>query len=101
MVVVEDPNELEEPYFIPGTKSFELAQRLDRAGFYKHYLARSPMIGKPQSHHVDTSYPGTYILVSVLPRYFNEKHHDDAHSWYSVLFSPSLRTRTMASACTH
>ena len=37
VVVVENAQELEEPFWIPGTSSYELVQRLDRAGYYQYH----------------------------------------------------------------
>ena len=62
VVVVEDPEELEEPYWIPGTSSYELAQRLDRAGFYQYWPRKShPGIGKPRTGLAEPCYPGQYV----------------------------------------
>jgi len=62
VVVVEDPDELEEPYYIPGTGSHELVQRLDRAGFYKYSPRKNaPVFGKPQTYPTDTCYPGQHV----------------------------------------
>ena len=62
VVVVEDPEELEEPYWIPGTSSYELAQRLDRAGFYQYWPKNShPGIGKPRAGLAEPCYPGQYV----------------------------------------
>ncbi len=58
VVVVEDPEELEEPYWIPGTPSYELAQRLDRAGYYRY---NTPNVSKPQSILADPCYPGQHV----------------------------------------
>lgn len=57
-VVVENPAELEEPYWIPGTPSYELVQRLDRAGYYQHY---APTINKPQTTAAEPCYPGQQV----------------------------------------
>lgn len=57
VVVVEDPEALEEPYWIPGTPSYELAQRLDRANFYIHSSRNlRPKLGKPQSCPAEPRY---------------------------------------------
>ena len=62
VVVVEDPEELEEPYWIPGTSSYELAQRLDRAGFYQYWPKKShPGVGKPRTGLAEPCYPGQYV----------------------------------------
>ena len=62
VVVVEDAEELEEPYWIPGTPSYELAQRLDRAGYYQYNPAKhTPGIGKPRSHPAEPCYPGQHV----------------------------------------
>ena len=57
-VVVENPAELEEPYWIPGTPSYELVQRLDRADYYQHY---APTITKPQITPAEPCYPGQQV----------------------------------------
>lgn len=60
VVIVEDPDELEEPYWIPGTASYELAQRLDRAGYYiAKYVNQS--VGKAQSIPAEPYYPGQHV----------------------------------------
>ena len=62
VVVVEDPEELEEPYWIPGTSSYDLAQRLDRAGFYQYWPKNShPGVGKPRAGLAEPCYPGQYV----------------------------------------
>lgn len=62
VVVVENPEELEEPYWVPGTPSYELAQRLDRAGYYQHSTGKqAPGAGKPQSTPAEPCYPGQYV----------------------------------------
>lgn len=58
VVVVENPAELEEPYWIPGTPSYELVQRLDRANYYQHY---SSTINKPQSIPAEPCFPGQQV----------------------------------------
>ena len=58
VVVVEDPGELEEPYWITGTPSYELAQRLDRAGYYRY---NTPSVSKPQSIPAEPCYPGQHV----------------------------------------
>ena len=61
VVVVEEPEELEEPYWIPGTSSYELAQRLDRAGYYRYNPKHTPGVGKPQSTSAEPCYPGQHV----------------------------------------
>lgn len=61
VVVVEDPEELEEPYWIPGTASYELAQRLDRAGYYQYKPKHALGVGKPQSTSAEPCYPGQHV----------------------------------------
>ena len=62
VVVVENPEELEEPYWIPGTPSFELAQRLDRAGYYQYPPGKhAPDVGKPKSTPAEPCYPGQHV----------------------------------------
>ena len=60
VVVVKDAEELEEPYWVAGTPSYELAQRLDRAGYYR--LGKyAPAVSKPQSIPAQPCYPGQYV----------------------------------------
>lgn len=62
VVTVEDSTELEEPFFRPGTTSYELAQRLDAAGYYQHIpRRRASTIGKPQSALIEFCYPGQTV----------------------------------------
>lgn len=62
VVTVENPEELEEPYWIPDTPSFDLARRLDRAGFYQYCPAKhAPGVGKPQSAPAEPCYPGQHV----------------------------------------
>ena len=63
LVAVDDPILLSEPYHIPGTISFELAQRLDRAGFYKHYLG-APETGSLHLHPANPCYPGQHVQTT-------------------------------------
>ena len=58
VVVVEDPEELEEPYWIPNTPSYELVQRLDRAGYHRY---NTPIVSKPQSTLAQPYYPGQHV----------------------------------------
>ena len=59
VVVVENAEELEEPYWVAGTPSYELAQRLDRAGYYQYRQGLG--VGKPQSIPAEPCYPGQYV----------------------------------------
>ena len=62
VVTVENPEELEEPYWIPGTPSYELARRLDRAGFYQYCSTkRARGVGKPRSTSAEPCYPGQHV----------------------------------------
>ena len=62
VVVVENPEELEEPYWVASTPSYELAQRLDRAGYYQYSPGKSaPRLAKPQSTPAEPCYPGQYV----------------------------------------
>lgn len=62
VVVVEDPHDLEEPFFIPGSTSYELAQRLDRLGFYLHCSSKnSHMLGKPNLKSAEACFPGQRV----------------------------------------
>lgn len=58
VVVVENVGEVEEPYFVPGSSSYELAQRLDQAGYYRH---NSKNNGKPKSDSNLSCYPGQRV----------------------------------------
>lgn len=60
VVVVEDSDELDQPYWIPGTASYELVQRLDRAGYYRAAnIIREN--GKPRSHPAEPCFPGQHV----------------------------------------
>lgn len=60
VVVVEDPDELNQPYWIPGTASYELVQRLDRAGYYRAAnIIREN--GKPRSVPAEPCFPGQRV----------------------------------------
>lgn len=62
VVVVENPEELEEPYWVPGTPSYELAQRLDRLGYYQYSTGKQAAgAGKPLSAPAEPCYPGQYV----------------------------------------
>ena len=62
VVTVESPEELEEPYWIVGTPSYELVQRLDRAGYYHHHPRTDTTVtGKPQWIPAEPCYPGQYV----------------------------------------
>ena len=62
VVVVENPHELEVPYYIPGTSSYELVQRLDRAGYYRHSHHKNPPgLGKPRALPEEHFYPGQHV----------------------------------------
>jgi len=60
VVIVEDSEQLEEPYWIPGTASYELAQRLDRAGYYKAGNV-DQLVGKPRSVPAEPCFPGQHV----------------------------------------
>ncbi|KAF6224498.1 hypothetical protein HO133_011075 [Letharia lupina] len=62
VVVVEDPEELDEPYWIPGTPSYELAQRLDCAGYYQYCPKQhAPGVGQTRSIPAEPCYPGQHV----------------------------------------
>ena len=58
VVVVEDPDELEEPYWIPGSASHELAQRLHNLGFRRYVDSPSK---KPQFQPLESPCPGQRV----------------------------------------
>ena len=62
VVVVEDPEELQEPYWLPGTASYELVQRLDRAGYYRvDLLGETSGAAKPLAIPAEPCYPGQHV----------------------------------------
>lgn len=62
VVVAEDPEGLEEPLWVPESKSYELIQHLDRAGYYQcHSSEDSPKVGMPGSTPAEPCYPGQII----------------------------------------
>ena len=62
VVVVEDPEELKEPSWLPGTASYELVQRLDRAGYYIFFSREyPPRVGKPLATPAEPCYPGQHV----------------------------------------
>lgn len=62
VVTVENPGELEEPYWIAGTPSYELVQRLDRAGYYQYRpRTQAAVVGKPQWAPAEPCYPGQHV----------------------------------------
>ena len=62
VVVVQNSDELEEPYWIAGTSSSALVKRLDRAGYYRHSTAEHPSgVGVPDSTPAEPCYPGQYV----------------------------------------
>ena len=62
VVILEEPEELEEPYLIPGSTSHELRQRLDRAGFYMWYPGmNAPSAEVPDNIPAEPCYPGQYV----------------------------------------
>ena len=65
MVVVEDSAELEEPYWIAGTPSYQLAQRLDRAGYYQYNPRNhNRNVGRPQAILAEPCYPGQHVQTT-------------------------------------
>lgn len=62
VVVVEDSGELDEPYWIPGSRSRELVERLDGAGFYRYWPTKhAPGVRKPDTVPAEPCYPGQYV----------------------------------------
>ena len=62
VVVVENPEELEEPYWVPGTPSYELVQRLDRAGYFRYCPRKhDPGVGKPRATPAEPCHPGQHV----------------------------------------
>ena len=60
VVVVENADELDQPYWIPGSPSYELVQRLDRAGYYRAAnIIREN--GKPRSIPAEPCFPGQHV----------------------------------------
>ena len=63
VVLVEEAEELELPYYIPGTSSYRLTQRLDRAGYYQccHECQKSRLINKAGTNRAEYFYPGQHV----------------------------------------
>ena len=62
VVVVEDSGELDEPYWIPGSRSRELVERLDGAGLYRYWPTKhAPGVRKPDTVPAEPCYPGQYV----------------------------------------
>ena len=59
VVVVENAEELEEPFWIAGTSSYELVQRLDRAGYYQYHPHEGDHT--TQSIRAEPCYPGQHV----------------------------------------
>lgn len=86
VVVVEDPEELEEPYWIHGTPSYELAQRLDRAGYYQYSPRKhAPGVGKPQSIPAEPCYPGQHVQT--------KKGNLRCGRWKAGAYDPNITPR--------
>ena len=60
VVVVEDPDDLEVSYYVPGTSSYELVQRLDRAGYYRAFR-KYDIWGRRKPCYPDYCYPGQHV----------------------------------------
>ena len=58
VVVVENIEELDEPLWIPGSPSYELVQRLDRAGYYRSHSLSDE---EPWSKWAGPCYPGQRV----------------------------------------
>ncbi len=62
VVVVENPDELEEPYWIAGTPSYELVKRLDRAGYHLCLPRKKTSdLSKPHWTKAEPCYPGQHV----------------------------------------
>ena len=86
VVVVENAEELEEPYWIAGTPSYELAQRLDRAGYYQNRPGKQALgVGKPQSIPAEPCYPGQYVQT--------KKGNFRCGKWKVGAYDPAITTR--------
>ncbi|KAL8793027.1 MAG: hypothetical protein Q9195_004338 [Heterodermia aff. obscurata] len=59
VVVVQNPRELEEPYWMPGTRSSELHRRLVQSGYELHHRRKKRKPGK--SWRAEPCYPGQIV----------------------------------------
>ena len=59
VVVVQDPRELEEPYWMPGTRSSELHRRLIQSNYELHHRRKKRKPGK--SWRAEPCYPGQIV----------------------------------------
>ena len=59
VVVVQDPRELEEPYWMPGTRSSELHRRLIQSDYELHHRRKKRKPGK--SWRAEPCYPGQIV----------------------------------------
>ena len=86
VVVVEDAEVLEEPYWVAGTPSYELAQRLDRAGYYRYRPGDNALgVGKPQSIPAEPCYPGQYVQT--------KKGYFRSGKWKVGAYDPAITTK--------
>ena len=86
VVVVENAEELEEPYWVAGTPSYELAQRLDRAGYYRYRPGKKASgVGKPQSIPAEPCYPGQYVQT--------KKGNYRCGKWKVGAYDPAISTK--------
>ena len=59
VVVVQDPHELEEPYWMPGTRSSEVHRRLIQSDYELHHRRKKRKPGK--SWRAEPCYPGQIV----------------------------------------
>ena len=85
VVVVENADELEEPYWVAGTPSYELVQRLDRAGYYQYRPGKQTLgVGKPRSIPAEPCYPGQYVQT--------KKGNFRCGKWKIGAYDPAITT---------
>lgn len=86
VVVVENAEELEEPYWLLGSPSYELAQRLDRAGYYQYRRENKALgVGRPQSIPAEPCYPGQYVQT--------KNSNFRSGKWKVGAYDPAIATR--------
>ena len=81
VVIVKEPLQLAEPCYIPGTSSYELVRRLDRAGYCLVIRALGNS-RKHDLHYPELFYPGQHVVLQGSLR--------DAQ-WVSGAYEPSTR----------
>ena len=86
LVTVENAEELEEPYWVAGTPSYELAQRLGRAGYYPYRPGKQALgVGNLQSIPAEPCYPGQYVQT--------RKGNFRCGNWEFGAYDPAITTR--------